>query len=69
MRASRDIDRHILGVDVPAFFDLIPEPLLLVADTAIIGHARHEPQTGPPRTRGCEAVLDGATYFLNPTWV
>ncbi|MFI5429741.1 MATE family efflux transporter [Aeromicrobium sp. UC242_57] len=31
-------DRQILAVAVPAFFALITEPLMLLADTAIIGH-------------------------------
>ena len=38
MRISRDIDRQIFRVAVPAFFALITEPLMLLADTAIIGH-------------------------------
>ena len=38
MRPSRDVDRRILRVAVPAFFALITEPLMLLADTAIIGH-------------------------------
>ncbi len=38
MRGLRGVDRHILQVAVPAFFALISEPLMLLADTAIIGH-------------------------------
>lgn len=38
VRSSRDIDRQIVRVAVPAFFALITEPLMLLADTAIIGH-------------------------------
>lgn len=38
MRSSRDVDRQILRVAIPAFFALITEPLMLLADTAIIGH-------------------------------
>ena len=34
----RDVDRQILAVAVPAFFALVTEPLMLLADTAIIGH-------------------------------
>jgi putative MATE family efflux protein len=33
-----DADRQIVAVAVPAFFALITEPLMLLADTAIIGH-------------------------------
>jgi putative MATE family efflux protein len=38
MRLSRDVDRQIFRVATPAFFALITEPLMLLADTAIIGH-------------------------------
>jgi putative MATE family efflux protein len=34
----KDTDRRILQVAVPAFFALVTEPLMLLADTAIIGH-------------------------------
>lgn len=34
----RDVDRQILAVAVPAFVALVTEPLMLLADTAIIGH-------------------------------
>ena len=33
-----DLDRRILAVAVPAFLALVTEPLMLLADTAIIGH-------------------------------
>ncbi len=38
MRLRNADDRRILAVAVPAFFALITEPLMLLADTAIIGH-------------------------------
>ena len=38
MRPIRDVDRQIFRVAVPAFFALITEPLMLLADTAVIGH-------------------------------
>lgn len=38
MRPSHGVDRQILRVAVPAFFALISEPLMLLADTAIVGH-------------------------------
>ncbi|KAA1395678.1 MATE family efflux transporter [Aeromicrobium ginsengisoli] len=38
MRLIRDVDRRIFRVAVPAFFALITEPLMLLADTAVIGH-------------------------------
>ncbi len=38
MRFRHDADRLIIAIAVPAFFALITEPLMLLADTAIIGH-------------------------------
>ena len=38
MPLLRDVDRQIFRVAVPAFFALITEPLMLLADTSIIGH-------------------------------
>ena len=38
MRGFDDLDRRILTVAVPAFLALVSEPLMLLADTAIIGH-------------------------------
>jgi putative MATE family efflux protein len=38
VRLRNSADRQIVGVAVPAFFALITEPLMLLADTAIIGH-------------------------------
>lgn len=50
MRASRDVDRRIVRVAVPAFFALITEPLMLLADTAIVGHL------GTPELGGLSAA-------------
>ncbi|MFC5676611.1 MATE family efflux transporter [Aeromicrobium endophyticum] len=38
MHLRRDADRQIVAIAVPAFFALVTEPLMLLADTAIIGH-------------------------------
>ena len=38
MPLLRDVDRQIFRVAIPAFFALITEPLMLLADTAIVGH-------------------------------
>jgi putative MATE family efflux protein len=38
MAASRDDDREILRLAVPAFLALVAEPLFLLADSAIVGH-------------------------------
>lgn len=50
MSASRDVDRQIVRVAVPAFFALITEPLMLLADTAIVGHL------GTPELGGLSAA-------------
>jgi putative MATE family efflux protein len=38
MQLGSDADRQIVAIAVPAFFALVTEPLMLLADTAIIGH-------------------------------
>jgi putative MATE family efflux protein len=38
MQLRSDADRQIVAIAVPAFFALVTEPLMLLADTAIIGH-------------------------------
>lgn len=50
MLASRDVDRQIVRVAIPAFFALITEPLMLLADTAIVGHL------GTPELGGLSAA-------------
>lgn len=50
MRLTRDDDRQILRVAVPAFFALITEPLMLLTDTAIVGHL------GTPELGGLSAA-------------
>ena len=45
-----DVDRRIVAVAVPAFFALVTEPLMLLADTAIIGHL------GTPQLGGLAAA-------------
>ncbi len=50
MPASRDVDRQIVRVAVPAFFALVTEPLMLLADTAIVGHL------GTPELGGLSAA-------------
>lgn len=60
MRLRNDADRQIVAVAVPAFFALITEPLMLLADTAIIGHL------GTPELGGLAAasVVLGAVVGL-----
>ncbi|WP_332644600.1 MATE family efflux transporter [Aeromicrobium sp.] len=50
MFAQRDVDRQIVRVAIPAFFALITEPLMLLADTAIVGHL------GTPELGGLSAA-------------
>ncbi|MGA8988421.1 MATE family efflux transporter, partial [Aeromicrobium sp.] len=50
MRSDREVDRQIVRVAVPAFFALITEPLMLLADTAIVGHL------GTPQLGGLAAA-------------
>ncbi|KAA1380318.1 MATE family efflux transporter [Aeromicrobium fastidiosum] len=45
-----EVDRRIVAVAVPAFFALVTEPLMLLADTAIIGHL------GTPQLGGLAAA-------------
>ena len=37
-RRNSALDRRIVAIAVPAFFALVSEPLMLLADTAIVGH-------------------------------
>ncbi|MCW2749559.1 MAG: family efflux transporter [Aeromicrobium sp.] len=64
MRASRDVDRHILRVAVPAFFALISEPLMLLADTAIIGHLGTPELGGLAAASTVLATVVGLCIFL-----
>ena len=50
MTASRDVDRQIVRVAIPAFFALVTEPLMLLTDTAIVGHL------GTPELGGLSAA-------------
>lgn len=50
MALRSPFDRQILAVAVPAFFALITEPVMLLADTAIIGHL------GTPQLGGLAAA-------------
>jgi putative MATE family efflux protein len=44
--ASREHDREILRLAVPAFLALVAEPLFLLADSAIVGHLGTTPLAG-----------------------
>ncbi len=43
---TRRRDREILGLALPTLATLVSEPLLLLADSAIVGHLGTEPLAG-----------------------
>lgn len=64
MRAIGDVDRRILQVAVPAFFALVSEPLMLLADTAIIGHLGTPELGGLAAASTVLATVVGLCIFL-----
>lgn len=60
---NRD-DRQIVRIAVPAFAALIAEPLLLAADTAIIGHLGAVPLAGASAAHAIITALYGVCIFL-----
>ena len=64
MRAIGDVDRRILQVAVPAFFALVSEPLMLLADTAIIGHLGTPQLGGLAAASTVLATVVGLCIFL-----
>jgi putative MATE family efflux protein len=64
MRLRRDEDRQIVSVAVPAFFALITEPLMLLADTAIVGHLGTPQLGGLAAASVVLATIVGLCIFL-----
>ncbi|MDQ2965936.1 MAG: MATE family efflux transporter, partial [Chloroflexota bacterium] len=64
MSPPRNVDRLILQVAVPAFFALISEPLMLLADTAIIGHLGTPELGGLAAASTVLATVVGLCIFL-----
>lgn len=60
---NRD-DRQIVRIAIPAFAALIAEPLLLAADTAIIGHLGAVPLAGASAAHAIITALYGVCIFL-----
>ncbi|HUQ00420.1 MAG TPA: MATE family efflux transporter [Aeromicrobium sp.] len=57
-------DRHIFGIAVPALVALISEPLMVVADTAIVGHLGTTPLAGLAIASTILNTLVGLCIFL-----
>ena len=57
-------DRTILAVAVPAFFALVSEPLMLLADTAIVGHLGRTPLGGLAAASVVLSTVVGLCVFL-----
>src|SRR5690625_4088717 len=57
-------DRAVLAVAVPAFAALVAEPLMLLADTAIVGHLGTEPLAGLAIASTVLTTLVGLCIFL-----
>lgn len=60
---NRD-DRRIIAIAIPAFAALIAEPLLLAADTAIVGHLGAVPLAGASAAHAIIGALYGVCIFL-----
>lgn len=63
VRFSRS-DRQILRLAVPALFTLISEPLMMLADTAIVGHLGTAPLAGLALASTLLTALVGLCIFL-----
>lgn len=64
MRLLTGVDREILSLAVPAFAALISEPLMLFADTAIIGHLGTVPLAGLAVASTILGTIIGLCIFL-----
>ena len=58
------VDRQILAVAVPAFFALVAEPLMLMVDTAIVGHLGTSELAGLAAASAVLATVVGVCVFL-----
>ncbi|MDR3069415.1 MAG: MATE family efflux transporter [Propionibacteriaceae bacterium] len=61
---NRKLDREILALAVPAFATLVAEPLLLLADSAIIGHLATPALAGLGVAANVVSVTIGLCIFL-----
>ena len=62
--AQRSVSREILALAIPAFATLVSEPLLLLADSAIIGHLATSSLAGLGLAGNIIGVVVGLCIFL-----
>ena len=62
--SSRALDREIFALAIPTFATLVSEPLLLLADSAIVGHLGVEQLAGLGIASNVLGVLIGLSIFL-----
>ena len=60
----RAADRQIFGIAVPALFALISEPMMVLADTAIVGHLGTTPLAGLAIASTVVTAIVGLCIFL-----
>jgi putative MATE family efflux protein len=63
-RAGRALDREIFGLALPTLATLVSEPLLLLADSAIVGHLGTDQLAGLAIAANVLGVLTGLSLFL-----
>ncbi len=61
---ARTLDRRILALALPTFATLVSEPLLLLADSAVVGHLGTEPLAALGLASNVLNVLVGLSIFL-----
>ena len=61
---ARALDRRILALALPTFATLVSEPLLLLADSAVVGHLGTEPLAALGLASNVLTVLVGLSIFL-----
>lgn len=62
--AHRRLDREIFALAIPAFATLVAEPLLVIADSAIIGHVATQSLAGLGIAASVITLLQGLCIFL-----
>jgi MATE family, multidrug efflux pump len=62
--STRTLDRCILALALPTFATLVSEPLLLLADSAVVGHLGTEPLAALGLCSNVLNVLVGLSIFL-----
>ena len=62
--SARTLDRRILALALPTFATLVSEPLLLLADSAVVGHLGTEPLAALGLCFNVLNVLVGLSIFL-----